>query len=254
MADFFNRMLGRNSSEEKGSGTTAKDRLKMVLTHDRIQVSPEKLNEMRAEIIAVIAKYVPEIDPDSVDVSIEQTDRFNNRIVAQIPFSKSRGAAMPISEDATTVNEEDTDLKDISISDAATVPKLDEEDRAKITDLPKFNPDDDEPTFIIEAEDAESTDTNKQEDDKTLSKLDDDTSEAEENSTEAVNDDNDSSDDTSSDDDQIFSEYLINLFQILFHGNIGVVRPKDVRAYIQYVQSDHEASVQEIERYKLLLL
>lgn len=225
MADFFNRMLGRNSSEEKGSGTTAKDRLKMVLTHDRIQVSPEKLNEMRAEIIAVIAKYVPEIDPDSVDVSIEQTDRFNNRIVAQIPFSKSRGVAMPISEDATTVigerDEDDqalpafsldddeattdiekkADLKDDSISDAATVSKLDEENRAKINDLPKFNPDDDEPTFIIDAEDAESTDTNKQEDDKTLSKLDDATSEAEENSTEAVNDDNGSSDDTSSDDD-----------------------------------------------------
>lgn len=218
MADFFNRMLGRNSSEEKGSGTTAKDRLKMVLTHDRIQVSPEKLNEMRAEIIAVIAKYVPEIDPDSVDVSIEQTDRFNNRIVAQIPFSKSRGAATSVigerdeddqtlpafsldDDEATTDIEKKTDLKDDSISDAATVSKLDEENRAKINDLPKFNPDDDEPTFIIDAEDAESTDTNKQEDDKTLSKLDDATSEAEENSTEAVNDDNGSSDDTSSDDD-----------------------------------------------------
>jgi cell division topological specificity factor len=92
MANFFDRMLGRSSEEDdKGSGATAKDRLKMVLTHDRIQVSPEKLKEMRAEIIAVIAKYVPEIDPDSVDISIEQTDRYNNRIVAQIPFSKGRG-------------------------------------------------------------------------------------------------------------------------------------------------------------------
>jgi cell division topological specificity factor len=92
MANFFDRMLGRNSDEDdKGSGATAKDRLKMVLTHDRIQVSPKKLDEMRTEIIAVIAKYVPEIDPDSVDISIEQTDRYNNRIVAQIPFSKGRG-------------------------------------------------------------------------------------------------------------------------------------------------------------------
>lgn len=72
MANFFGKMLGRNSDEDdkKGSGATAKDRLKMVLTHDRIQVSPQKLKEMRIEIIAVIAKYVPEIDPDSVGKSV----------------------------------------------------------------------------------------------------------------------------------------------------------------------------------------
>lgn len=143
MADFLNRMLGRNSGEDKGSGAVAKDRLKMVLTHDRIQVSPEKLNEMRTEIIAVIAKYVPEIDPDSVDISIEQTDRYNNRIVAQIPFSKTRGRPTPDSS-------ENTDLQNTSEHDATTLPSIPKDEDEKLDPLEVFNPDDDEPTLLID--------------------------------------------------------------------------------------------------------
>lgn len=93
MTGFFDRMLGKNNNPEKGSSSTARDRLKMVLTHDRIKVTPEKMKEMKAEIIAVIAKYVPEIDPDSVDISLDQSDRYQNRIVAEIPFTQERGSA-----------------------------------------------------------------------------------------------------------------------------------------------------------------
>src|SRR5690606_31389059 len=98
MTGFFDRMLGKNNNPEKGSSTTAKDRLKMVLTHDRIKVTPEKMKEMKAEIIAVIAKYVPEIDPDSVDISLDQSDRYQNRIVAEIPFTQERGTK-PVDND-----------------------------------------------------------------------------------------------------------------------------------------------------------
>lgn len=93
MTGFLDRMLGKNNNPDKGSGATAKDRLKMVLTHDRIKVSPEKMKELKAEIIAIIAKYIPEIDPDSVDIALEQSDRFQNKLVAEIPFTKERGTA-----------------------------------------------------------------------------------------------------------------------------------------------------------------
>lgn len=93
MTGFLDRMLGKNNNPNKGSGATAKDRLKMVLTHDRIKVSPEKMKELKAEIIAIIAKYIPEIDPDSVDIALEQSDRFQNKLVAEIPFTKERGTA-----------------------------------------------------------------------------------------------------------------------------------------------------------------
>lgn len=95
---FFDRMRGKNSNEVKGSSATAKDRLKMVLTHDRIKVSPEKMKQMKAEIIAIIAKYIPEIDADSVDIALEQSDRFQNKLVAEIPFTQERGKA-PVDND-----------------------------------------------------------------------------------------------------------------------------------------------------------
>ena len=88
MTGFFDRMLGRNTN--KGSGAKAKDRLKFVLLHERINIAPEKMREMKQEIIAVIAKYVPEIDPDTVDIAFEQSDRYNNKLVAEIPFTKTR--------------------------------------------------------------------------------------------------------------------------------------------------------------------
>jgi cell division topological specificity factor len=88
MTGFFDRMLGKNAN--KGSGATAKDRLKMVLVHDRIKISPEKMAEMKAEIVAVIAKYLPDVDPDSVGIALEQSDRFQNKLVAEIPFIQGR--------------------------------------------------------------------------------------------------------------------------------------------------------------------
>lgn len=95
MAGFLDWLFGRGG---KGSGLTAKDRLQMVLVYDRIQISPEKMREMKEEIIAVIMKYVPEVDPTTIDIMVEQNDRFNNKIVAEIPFSKPRSVAI-INED-----------------------------------------------------------------------------------------------------------------------------------------------------------
>jgi cell division topological specificity factor len=82
MAGFFDRMLGRSSS--KGSGNTAKQRLQFILVHDRINLPPERLQAMKAEILAVISKYVS-IDSDNVDIALQQRER-DSVIVAEIPF------------------------------------------------------------------------------------------------------------------------------------------------------------------------
>ena len=107
MSGFFDRMLGRN--DKKGSSEAAKARLKFVLEHDRINISPEKLREMRERIIAIIAEYIPEVELESVDVLIEQSDRYNNKIVAEIPFTKtrSRPAQDPDGNDDLDEYEED---------------------------------------------------------------------------------------------------------------------------------------------------
>ena len=85
MQDFLGRLFGRGSG--KGSGSTAKERLQFVLIHDRINLPPERMDEMKKEILAVIAKYVA-IDNENVDIALQNRDRLN-LLVAEVPFMKT---------------------------------------------------------------------------------------------------------------------------------------------------------------------
>ncbi len=58
----------------KSSREVAKGRLHLVLAHDRTGLEGGRLQEMRNEIAAVIAKYVP-IDADAVEIQIETRSR-----------------------------------------------------------------------------------------------------------------------------------------------------------------------------------
>ncbi len=61
----FNKLFGKKNK----SGSVAKDRLKLVLIHDRMNCSTELLEMMRADILAVISKYV-DIDTDEFNMEI----------------------------------------------------------------------------------------------------------------------------------------------------------------------------------------
>jgi cell division topological specificity factor len=63
-----NWLTGKSSSE------VAKGRLHLVLAHDRSGLEGGRLQEMRAEIAAVLAKYV-QIDAEAVEVQIETRSR-----------------------------------------------------------------------------------------------------------------------------------------------------------------------------------
>jgi cell division topological specificity factor len=84
MSSFFDRMFGRTS--KGGSGATAKERLQFILVHDRINLPPERLEEMKAEILRVISKYVS-VDSDHVDIALQKRER-SPYLVAEIPFQK----------------------------------------------------------------------------------------------------------------------------------------------------------------------
>ncbi|MGX6592298.1 cell division topological specificity factor [Cetobacterium ceti] len=73
------------------SGNIAKDRLKLVLIHDRSMISPRVLDDMRDEIIAVISKYV-DIDRDSLNIEVSQSESNERRttLVANIPIKSSK--------------------------------------------------------------------------------------------------------------------------------------------------------------------
>jgi len=75
--------MGRGNAA--GSAKIAKERLQFVLVHDRLDLSPEKLKELKDEILAVISKYV-QIDRNNVEIAIEQRKR-DNWLVADIPLT-----------------------------------------------------------------------------------------------------------------------------------------------------------------------
>lgn len=76
--------------KKKGSSSIAKDRLKLVLVSDRAGCSPEILEQIKNDIIAVISKYI-EIDTEGLDIKISQTDSESNNgsvpaLFANIPI------------------------------------------------------------------------------------------------------------------------------------------------------------------------
>lgn len=57
--------------KKKASGSVAKDRLKLVLVSDRAGCSPEIMEQIKNDIIAVISRYI-EIDQEGLDIKITQ--------------------------------------------------------------------------------------------------------------------------------------------------------------------------------------
>ena len=77
---WLDKLFGKKES----SSNVAKARLQMVLTHDRSDISPGLLEQIKDDIIQVIAKRLA-IDPDTVEISLDQTAN-QSRLVAQIPL------------------------------------------------------------------------------------------------------------------------------------------------------------------------
>jgi cell division topological specificity factor len=73
---------------EPSSREIAKNRLQLVLVHDRVNLSPQMLQMLKDELIATISKYV-EIDVEGVEVSLSQNKR-QSRLTADIPVIAGR--------------------------------------------------------------------------------------------------------------------------------------------------------------------
>ncbi len=70
LRDILNKLLRR----QEASANMARERLQLVLAHDRTDLSPDLLDQMRREILEVVAKYV-EIDIEDGAVSLETEDQ-----------------------------------------------------------------------------------------------------------------------------------------------------------------------------------
>jgi cell division topological specificity factor len=79
MSSFFDRVPGR-----KRSAQNAKERLQLVLIHDRTDLTAVELDALKDDIIAAISRHV-DIDPDAVQIGVEREGR-EQRLVADIPL------------------------------------------------------------------------------------------------------------------------------------------------------------------------
>ncbi len=86
MRAFLNRVLGTS----KGSKDEAKQRLKVLLIHDQVDMTPAQMEQMRDEVVDVIRKYV-DIDEDSVQFALNRGDA-GVEIVSSVPVRRVTAA------------------------------------------------------------------------------------------------------------------------------------------------------------------
>ena len=84
MLDALMKIFGKKEQ----SGKIARDRLKVVLIHDRANISPEVLDNLKNDIIKVISNYM-EINQTDMEISLANDDD-SVALVANIPVARMK--------------------------------------------------------------------------------------------------------------------------------------------------------------------
>jgi cell division topological specificity factor len=79
MIEFLKRLFRQQSSS-----ATAKERLRLVLMTDHLELAPEMIETMKRDLIDLISRYV-EVDRERIDVTFERQDR-TLAMLANIPI------------------------------------------------------------------------------------------------------------------------------------------------------------------------
>jgi cell division topological specificity factor len=69
---------------KKRSAESAKERLQLVLVHDRTDLTPAQLEALKDDLLKAISRYI-DIDPEAVQIGLERDGR-SQRLVADIPL------------------------------------------------------------------------------------------------------------------------------------------------------------------------
>lgn len=88
--------LSKIFRKQKNSKDVAKERLKLVLIHDRANVSPQFLEMLKSEIIKVITNYM-DVDESALDIQLTKTksddgENYVPALYANIPIRNIRNS------------------------------------------------------------------------------------------------------------------------------------------------------------------
>jgi len=84
-SEFFEKFFKR---EKDNSRSEVKQRLQLLLAHDRADITPQILEKIRREIIEVVSKYV-EIDDEGLEFMLESDQRLS-ALVVNFPIRRIR--------------------------------------------------------------------------------------------------------------------------------------------------------------------
>lgn len=85
MLDFITRIFNREGTASKN---IAKERLRLVLVHDRASVSPQLLQALKEDLIKVISNYMV-IDEEALEVNLENSEN-QVALIANIPIKSMK--------------------------------------------------------------------------------------------------------------------------------------------------------------------
>ena len=92
MRSLFQRLHDALGTSPKSSKDDAKQRLKFLLIHDQVDLTPAKLNEMKREILEVITKYCEIDNGDEVEFKLNREEGCIS-LVSSVPVRKVHARA-----------------------------------------------------------------------------------------------------------------------------------------------------------------
>ena len=94
MLEFLRKLFGVRSNT---LAQKAKGRLISVLIHDRTDISPQLLENLRMEMIALLKKYM-DIDESNIEINLDRGGR-EVALVANVPVLRVKRGTVDLSED-----------------------------------------------------------------------------------------------------------------------------------------------------------
>ncbi len=83
---LFRRRDKGKYNQKDNSSNVAKERLQLALKYDRVKISPEIMEKIKEEIIAVLSKHF-DIDREAMEISMGER---NDHLIANIPVRRTR--------------------------------------------------------------------------------------------------------------------------------------------------------------------